>query len=171
MAGRGVHACGPFVLMWLLVGAACGASDTRVRDAASAEYRIRRDVLWSEIVQVVRQRYPKMQIASLDANRLVTQWMETHYRMRVGEVPTGTGGGGGLAVRQPPVQLLVRVTVTISGVNPYRIGVDVQAAVWWAVNTVPSASRRTDDMPWVAQQRDELVLAIHDRLKADEDAR
>ncbi len=156
MAGRRMHPCGPFVLMGLLVAVSCGAPDTRVRDAASAEYRMRRDVLWSEIIQVVRERYPKMQIAVLDADRLVSQWEKTFWRVE-GLVPSG-----GLHARVAQVPLYRRVIVAVTGMNPYRVAVDVEIATWER-GPASSSVRATE-------ASDQLMLEIHERLKAVEHA-
>lgn len=163
---------GCLIVLCLVVVSACGTTAAGKRDAESSRYHIHRDKLWSEVVATIRDKYPKIRIAKLDATRLTSDWMLTGNRVALGEDMTPFAvnvGGGQHAVWRPE---LLQLTVVITGANPYQIAVDVVAAVFVGTGRAPMvfAHGAGEEPLWVPGQKEELTHAIHERLKAYEDA-
>lgn len=137
-----------------LVCAACSSSQPGARQLARIEYRLSRDVMWTEIVSVLRSKYRDVRLAELSASRLVTDWLDTHQRY--------TARGSSLGVRNAPV--VTRITINLVGTNPYRVEVRMEAAVWWG-NAAPWPIPPGADMPFSLTDRETwLARAIHDEL-------
>ena len=145
----------------LLATTACGGSQ-QLREASTARYRIPRDLLWREIGVVLRSRYPKVEVAAFDSARLVTTWVETDIKHR--DSPSARARNPGFQEEKPVV---VQFTVEVAGENPYQIHVDATAALQ---SVRAEAADGLAGLAWnpkalATLPRDELAVAIHERLK------
>lgn len=141
----------------MLLGALAACGPTAVERARDAEYRVRRDRLWAQIVDVLRERYPNARIESMDAERLVTDWFSFN-KVRV---------EGRKSTYRPAY---LQVSVNVRGANPYHVDVAVRGAV----DDVDGSRRIAsggDWHRWVEPTERKLTLAIHDRLAGTRDAR
>jgi hypothetical protein len=150
-------------VIWLLLLAmtACGGSQ-KLREASHARYRIPKDLLWREIGVVLRQRYPKVQVAAFDSNTLVTTWTETDIRHRAPPSPRARN-----AVFHEDQPVVLQFTVEVAGENPYQVHVDVEAALQSERAETASGLARIAWNPehLATLPKDDLTLAIHERLK------
>ena len=149
------------IWLLLLVTTACGGSQ-QLRDASTARYRIPRDVLWREIGVVMRTRYPKVEVAAFDSTRLVTTWVESDIKFRE---PMSARSRNPAFQEEKPVVL--QFTVEVAGENPYQVHVEATAAL--QSERAESASGLAG-LPWnphhlATLPRDEMAVAIHERLK------
>ena len=146
-----------FLLVIMIAG--CAGSQLSARDLAAAEYRLPRDVMWTEILQALRGSYRSVTLSEFTANRVVTGWLESHRRWYF----TGPKGN------QAPV--VTKVTITLIGVNPYRVSTDLEVGVWWSGPKPWPLPAGADTASVVPSLRGQLMQRIHERLKAREGGR
>ena len=148
-----------FLLVSAALAAGCGGSSASRRELATADYRLTRDVMWTEILDVLRQDNRRRRITELSPSRLVTEWVRVHEP----QVAPGLGVRSGSVV--------TRDVITLIGANPYRVEVDVQAAELRG-DAPPWPLQVGASMPfWLQERRARLSGEIHDHLRAREHAR
>jgi hypothetical protein len=172
-------------LAWviLVAAAACGHSAGELRDARRASYDAPFATVWNVVMGEIRKKFNTIVIEDPVRGQVLTSWIRVENRdTEVTDPTTGaqTSVGAqraatGLTSNLPLTPgLLFRMSVTVKGGNkgagPYRVIVDGEAADYRPglanEGIVPIKHGAADEPPWVENRIDNMVMAVHQQLKA-----
>lgn len=160
--------------------AGCGANPKEAAEARSSLYDADFAIVYSAAVASVRDLYPDFRDDPA-AGRISTTWHQVKYSDPGADDPksqqvadrasgnnaTSPGEGGQYGINPTYVRRtnFIRFDVMVSGGRPWRVKVKGAASQLEPGNAVPSELRGADEPHWLAGRTDELVIAIHRRLK------
>jgi hypothetical protein len=160
-----------FVLA-LAAGAACGASDTEVRDAKTSGYKTDFAVVYSETLAAVRDLYPNI-IEDARVGIIKTAW----HPVRIAEgndeeqIPSNaqqmspTGSPSAFqATNTLRKNYFIRFDIHVVGGRPWRVRVHAQASSWKA-GEQPVPLHGADVPSWLEPRKEALEVAVYRRLK------
>jgi hypothetical protein len=144
------------LLATLLGFAACAPSEMQVKTARGARYQVERDEVWRGVVAALRQNYPRINILQADGQRMITNWIL---------VSRDVESMQGHMIN--PNAIFMRVTIAVSPVAPYAIGLDVQAAQYrpGLTDLIPFPHGAEDEPQWVQGRADKLYSSIYGALR------
>lgn len=161
---------------------ACGASKKEAAEARASLYDADFAIVYSAAVASVRDLYPDYQDDPA-SGRIKTSWHQVKYTDPGADDPksqavadraagmdntnttagaTGQYGGVTSAVRRLN---FIRFDVTVAGGRPWRVKVRGSASALDPGNALPTELHGAAEPHWLAGRTDELVVAIHRRLK------
>ncbi|HVV87257.1 MAG TPA: hypothetical protein VHE35_29655 [Kofleriaceae bacterium] len=165
---------------------ACGASKKEVAEARASVYDADFAIVYSAAVAAVRELYPDYRDDPA-AGRVSTSWHTVKYSDPGADDPKSTqiadqaqgiqpdpsqsGGSttsaGSYGVDPNYVHQLnfIRFDVLVTGGRPWRVKVKGAASRLEPGNALPTELHGADEPHWLAGRTDELIVAIHRRLK------
>ena len=161
-----------------LATAGCGATHKEAATARRSLYDADFALVYSAAVASVRALYPDYKDDPA-AGKISTVWHQVKYTDPGADDPksqqvadrasgvnaTGAAGQYGAGPSSARRTNFIRFDVTVTGGRPWRVRVRGSASQLVPGNALPSELRGADEPHWLGGRTDELVVAIHRRLK------
>lgn len=173
----------PMTALAALVSAlpACGVNKKEVAQARASLYDADFAIVYSAAVASVRDLYPDYQ-DDPRAGKVSTSWHQVKYTdpgaddpksQAVADraaginntAPGATGQYGGVNSGYARKVNFIRFDVTVTGGRPWRVRVRGAASALEPGNALPTELHGAAEPHWLAGRTDELIVAIHRRLK------
>jgi hypothetical protein len=155
-----------------LLTAACGASDTEVRDAKTSGYQTDFAIVYSETLAAVRDLYPNLK-EDARIGVIKTAWHYVAITQGNDETQVPSQAQQMSPMGQPSAfqasnairkHFFIRFDINVVGGKPWRVRVHAQASAW-KEGEVPVPLRAADVPSWLEPRREALEVKIHRRLK------
>ena len=166
------------IALALTASPGCATSKKEAAEARASLYDADFAIVYSAAVASVRDLYPDYR-DDPGTGKISTTWHQVKYSDPGADDPksqqiadraaagsSGTGNPGyGLNPNQVRRVNFIRFDVTVTGGRPWRVRVRGAASQLIPGNALPTELRGGDEPHWLAGRTDELVVAIHRRLK------
>ena len=159
----------------IVVAAGCGVSKKDVRTAKSSLYDTDFATVYGAALEATRDNYPNLEDAP-GRGAIKTQWHQvsqasngddvTRNKVVGASASSASQASAGLPTRMSMKRQFIRFDIMINGGRPWRLKVVGHAADWEPGAALPTELHGAARPPWLEGRTDELLVAIHTKIKA-----
>ncbi|HEY0191986.1 MAG TPA: hypothetical protein VGC42_12790 [Kofleriaceae bacterium] len=153
----------------------CGVSKKDVKSAKSSLYDTDFATVYGAALEATRDSYPNLEDAP-GRGAIKTQWHQvssasngddpTRNKVVGASAASASQASAGMPTRMSMKRQFIRFDISINGGRPWRLKVVGHAADWEPGAALPSELHGASRPPWLEGRTDELLVAIHNKIKS-----